>query len=89
MIEGSIVTLCVGGWLLSSALREDGERQQLVDFARSRDVSLSLERAGRAVRAGRGSELRERVEAEGGGSAGERSTQPRDLDDPRQVRARA
>jgi putative membrane protein len=65
MIEGTIVTLCVGGWLLASALREDGERQELVAFARSRGVTLSVERAGRAVQAGRASELRRRVAAEG------------------------
>ncbi|MGO9489125.1 MAG: cytochrome c oxidase assembly protein [Solirubrobacteraceae bacterium] len=62
MIEGSVVTLCVGGWLLMTALREAGERQELVEFARARGVELSSERAARAVRAGRASELRSRLD---------------------------
>jgi cytochrome c oxidase assembly factor CtaG len=64
MIEGTIVTLCVGGWLLATALREAGERQELVEFASARGVSLSAERAGRAVRAGRAAELRTRLETD-------------------------
>lgn len=62
MIEGSLVTLCVGGWLFATAMRESGERQALVEFARSRGIDLSEERAGRAVKAGRGTELQERLE---------------------------
>jgi len=62
MIEGSVLTLCLGTWLLMSALRESGERQALVDFARSRGVELSSERAARAVTAGRAEDLRLRVE---------------------------
>jgi cytochrome c oxidase assembly factor CtaG len=62
MIEGSVLTLCLGTWLLMTALRESGERQALVDFARSRGVELSSERAARAVTAGRADDLRVRVE---------------------------
>lgn len=64
MIEGSLVTLVVGAWLFMSAMRESGERQALVDFARARNVPLTSERAERAVRAGRGADLRRRIEAE-------------------------
>jgi cytochrome c oxidase assembly factor CtaG len=62
MIEGSLLTLCLGTWLFMTALREAGERQDLVDYARSRGVALSSDRAARAVRAGRAGELRRRVE---------------------------
>jgi cytochrome c oxidase assembly factor CtaG len=62
MIEGSVLTLCLGTWLFMTALREAGERQELVDYARSRGVTLSSDRAARAVRAGRAGELRRRVE---------------------------
>jgi cytochrome c oxidase assembly factor CtaG len=65
MIEGSLVTLILGSWMLMTALRESGERQDLVDYARARGVQLSSERAGRAVRAGRSGELRRRVEDAG------------------------
>jgi putative membrane protein len=74
LIEGSVVTLCLGTWLLTSALRESSERQELVDYARARGVQLSADRAGRAVRAGRAGDLRRRVEdaaASGIGIAGE------------------
>jgi len=62
MIEGSVLTLCLGTWLLMTALREAGERQDLVDYARARGVALSSDRAARAVRAGRAGELRRRVQ---------------------------
>ncbi len=32
------MTLCVGGWLLATALREAGEREELVEYARARGV---------------------------------------------------
>lgn len=62
MIEGTVLTLCLGGWLFMTALREAGERQALVDYARSRGVELSGERAARAVGAGRALALRRRVD---------------------------
>jgi cytochrome c oxidase assembly factor CtaG len=69
MIEGSVLTLCLGTWQLMTGLREAGERQALVDYARSRGVELSDERAARAVRAGRALDLRQRVEEASGGVA--------------------
>jgi putative membrane protein len=62
MIECSLLTLSLGTWLFVRALREGEERQHLVDLARARGLELSEERAARAVRAGRGSELRRRLE---------------------------
>jgi cytochrome c oxidase assembly factor CtaG len=62
MIEESVLTLCLFGWLFMSAMREAEERQGLLDFARSRGVELSEERAARAVRAGRAADLRRRLE---------------------------
>jgi putative membrane protein len=62
MIEGTILMLGLFGWLFMSAMREAQERQNLQDFARSRGVELSAERAARAVRAGRAGELRSRLE---------------------------
>jgi putative membrane protein len=63
MIEGTILMLGLFGWLFMSAMREAQERQNLQDFARSRGVELTAERAARAVRAGRAAELRRRLEA--------------------------
>jgi cytochrome c oxidase assembly factor CtaG len=62
MIEGTILMLGLFGWLFMSAMREAQERQNLQDFARSRGIELSEERAARAVRAGRAGELRRRLE---------------------------
>jgi putative membrane protein len=64
MVEGSIVTLCLFGWLFIRAAREGEERQELLDLAGSRGVALDERRAARAVSAGRGAELRERIERE-------------------------
>ncbi|MEX0993830.1 MAG: cytochrome c oxidase assembly protein [Solirubrobacterales bacterium] len=61
MIEGSLLTLGLFAWLFFKAAREGEERQQLVELAQSRGVPLTEERAGRAVAAGRGAALRERI----------------------------
>ena len=61
MIEGSIVTLCLFGWLFLRAARESDEKQALVELAAAHGVELSEERAARAVAAGRGDALRERI----------------------------
>ena len=49
MIEGSIVTILLFGWLFLKAARESEERQQLLELAAARGVELSEERAARAV----------------------------------------
>jgi putative membrane protein len=61
MIEGSIVTILLCGWLFLRAARESEERQQLLELAAARGVELSEERAARAVSAGRGDALRQRI----------------------------
>jgi putative membrane protein len=70
MTEGSILTLCLFGWLFFTALREAEERQNLLELAHDCGVELSEERVTRAVRGGHGAELRRRLErARTGGSA--------------------
>jgi putative membrane protein len=61
MIEESVLTICLFGWLFVRAAREAEERQELLELAASRGVELSERRATRAVSAGRGAELRRRV----------------------------
>jgi cytochrome c oxidase assembly factor CtaG len=66
MIEGSIVTVCLFAWLFMRTAREGEERQELLDFAREQGLELSDRRAARAVAAGRGAELRRRLESRAG-----------------------
>lgn len=61
MVEGSLVTIGLFCWLFLRAARQTDERQELVEYAREHGVELSDRRAGRAVSAGRGEELRERI----------------------------
>ncbi len=65
MVEGSLLTLVLFGWLFLRAAREGEERQELLDLAAARGVELSERRAARAVAAGRGAELRRRIESAG------------------------
>jgi putative membrane protein len=62
MVEGSILTLLLFGWLFSRTAREGEERQELLELAAARGVELSEARAARAVAAGSGAELRRRIE---------------------------
>ena len=62
MIEESILTLCLFCWLFLRTAKQGEERQDLLDFAQSHGLELSEERAARAVGAGRGPELRKRLE---------------------------
>jgi putative membrane protein len=64
MIEESILTIFLFGWLFLRAAAEGEEKQDLLDWAAAHDIELSDKRAGRAVSAGRGAELRERLERE-------------------------
>jgi putative membrane protein len=64
MIEGSIVTIVLFGWLFLRAARESEERDALRELAASRGVDLDERRAARAVAAGRGDALRERILAQ-------------------------
>jgi cytochrome c oxidase assembly factor CtaG len=62
MVEGSLLTLVLFGWLFLRAAREGEERQLLVE------LGADEKRAARAVAAGRGEELRRRLEAVNQGS---------------------
>jgi putative membrane protein len=64
MIQGGVVMLAVFFWVLIQWARQDTERQELVDLAERLQVPLTEERAARAAAAGRGSELRRRLEDE-------------------------
>jgi putative membrane protein len=68
MIEGSLLTIGLFCWLFLRTAREAEERQELLDFARLHGVPVSEKRVARAVSAGRGAELRRRLESriEGG-----------------------
>jgi putative membrane protein len=62
MIWESVVTLLLFGWIFSRAATESIERQELMELAGRHGVELTPERVRRAVAAGRGAELRARVE---------------------------
>jgi cytochrome c oxidase assembly factor CtaG len=62
MVEGSILTICLFGWLFMRSAREGEERQGLLDLAAAGGVALDERRATRAVSAGRGEELKRRIE---------------------------
>ena len=62
MVEGSILTICLFAWLFLRTAQEGDERQELLDLADAQGIVLSEERAGRAVAAHRGGELRQRLE---------------------------
>jgi len=62
MIEGSLVTILLFGWLFMKTAREAEERQLLLEYAARHGIDLSEARAARAVGAGRGAELRRRLE---------------------------
>ena len=61
MAEGGIVTLAVLVWALLRWAARDTEKQRLLELAAERGVELSPERAERAVTAGHGAKLEERI----------------------------
>jgi cytochrome c oxidase assembly factor CtaG len=62
MVEGSILTICLFGWLFMRSMREQQERQELLERADAAGFALDERRAARAVAAGRGPELRRRID---------------------------
>lgn len=72
MVEESFLTLGLFCWLFLKTAREGEERQELLDFASAQGLELTDARAARAVAAGRGAELRERLRARAGTGTGER-----------------
>lgn len=63
MGECTILALAIFAWVFLRWAREDIERQDLIDLAIDNHVELTSARAARAVAAGRGPELRARIEA--------------------------
>ncbi len=63
MVEGSILTLILFAWLFLRTADQGEQRQALLDFADAHGLELSVARATRAVSAGRGGQLRERLES--------------------------
>jgi putative membrane protein len=69
MIEGTFVTLGIFAWLFFRTAQEGTERQYLIELAQERGIVLDEARAARAVAAGEGKRLEERLLA-GRGEAG-------------------
>jgi cytochrome c oxidase assembly factor CtaG len=65
MIETGAVTIALFAWLFFRAAGRSMEKQELLDLAQERGVELDPRRAARAVAAGQGGRLRERLLAEG------------------------
>jgi cytochrome c oxidase assembly factor CtaG len=63
MVEGGFVTLGVLTWALFRWAARDTEKQRLLELAAERGVTLTPERAERAVVAGHGARLEERITA--------------------------
>jgi putative membrane protein len=66
MIEQSVVTLCLFGWLFMKTAQDGEERQQLAELAAGLDVPVDEQRIARAVAAGEGARLRRRILAASG-----------------------
>jgi cytochrome c oxidase assembly factor CtaG len=64
MVEGTFVALAVLAWVFLEVAREGMEKQHLLDLAHERGVELDERRAQRAVAAGHGALLEERLERE-------------------------
>ena len=62
MIWTGTVTLTLFTWLFFRAANRSAEKQELLDLADAHGVELDPARAGRAVAAGQGDRLRERIE---------------------------
>jgi putative membrane protein len=61
MVEGTFLALGVLAWVFFEVAREGTEKQRLLDLARERGVPLDERRAQRAVAAGHGALLEERL----------------------------
>lgn len=63
MVEGTFLLLGVLAWVFFEVAREGTEKQRLLDLAHDRGYALDERRAGRAVAAGHGARLEERIVA--------------------------
>jgi putative membrane protein len=66
MVEGTFLTLGVLAWVFFEVAREGTEKQRLLDLAHDRGFPLDERRARRAVAAGHGGLLEERIVGKGG-----------------------
>lgn len=66
MVEESVLTIGLFCWLFLKVAREAEERQELIETAAASGIELDEQRAARAVAAGRGAELLERLGAGAG-----------------------
>jgi len=73
MVEGTFLALGVLAWVFFEVAREGTEKQRLLELAQERGVELDERRAQRAVAAGHGRLLEERLVGAGNGSEPERS----------------
>jgi cytochrome c oxidase assembly factor CtaG len=69
MVEGTFLALGVLAWIFLEVAREGSERQRLLELAEERGFALDERRAQRAVAAGHGARLEERIVS--GGASGE------------------
>jgi putative membrane protein len=69
MVEGTFVALGVFAWLFFRTAEQGAERQRLLELAEARGIAIDESRAARAVAAGQGARLEERLLA--GGDDGE------------------
>jgi putative membrane protein len=74
MVEESVITVGLFAWLFLKWMREGGERQQLLELADARGMKLDEGRVARAVAAGRGDDLRERLAGAAASAATEAET---------------
>ncbi len=65
MVQSALVMFGTLAWLMLRWANDDTERQELIDLAIERGIELDARRAGRAVAAGRGAELRARLLSDG------------------------
>jgi putative membrane protein len=63
MVEGTFLALGVLAWIFFEVAREGSERQRLLELAEERGFALDERRAQRAVAAGHGARLEERIVA--------------------------
>ena len=70
MVEESLLTIGLFCWLFMRVAQQNEQRQALLDFAGQHDLELDEERAGRAVAAGRGDELWDRLRQRTGIASG-------------------
>jgi putative membrane protein len=69
MIEQSVVTLCLFGWLFLKTAKDGEEREELKELAAALGVPVDERRIARAVAAGEGARLRGRIAAASGQAA--------------------